>query len=166
VTGLAVPWITQQWSEQRRIAEVKAKLISDAARSVATILAAAQLSEFGGAPGAKTRTLQAWEVEHVVVSSRMRAYLVDATIATDWDHLGRMLRFAYAGGVHNARRLEYIAQLREYLDGSQVNWRALQDGYSNENQFREYNGAWFQLKQALLDRYAAIAQRILAGASR
>jgi hypothetical protein len=77
-----------------------------------------------------------------------------------------MLRLAYASGARNPRRKEYLAQLQEYLGPRDIEWKALEIGYSGAAQFPEYNRAWFQLKEALLDRYAAITRRILDARSR
>lgn len=169
ISGLLVPSITQEWREQSRKADVKANLITDAGKAVASILTASQFSEFGGESRNQkeiNRIFQVWEIEHVVVSSRIRAYLLDPTLAADWDRFSRMLRLAYASGAHNPRRSEYLASLREYLNASDINWNALEVGYSNMAQFSEYNRAWFQLKEALLDRYGEIAQRILDAKAR
>ncbi len=169
ISGLLVPFIIQQWKDQDRKAEVKAKLITDAGRTVANILTASQFSEFGGESRNQKdigRAFQVWEIEHVVVSSQIRAYLLDPTLASDWDRFSEMLRLAYASGAHNPRRKEYLAKLQEYLKARDINWKALEIGYSDMAQFPEYNRAWFQLREALLDRYAEIAKRILDAKSR
>lgn len=169
ITGLLVPYITQQWKNQSRKADVKVMIITDAGRSVASMLTASQFSEFGGQSRNQKdidRIFQTWEVNHIVVSCRIRAYLLDQTIAADWDRFNEALRLMYAAGVKNARRKEYLAKVSEYLNANDVNWNALEAGYSNAAQLPEYNRAWFELKGAMLARYGQIAKRILDAESR
>jgi hypothetical protein len=169
ISGLLVPFITQQWRDQGRKADLKAQLIADGGKNVATILAAAQFWEFGGEstdPKEISAAVQAWEIEHVVISSKIRAYLIDPSLGPDWDRLSIMLRAAYGAGADNPRRTGRLAMLRQYLEGSDINWNALDHGYSDTAQFADYNRAWFQLREALLNRYAEIAKRILNAKSR
>jgi hypothetical protein len=133
------------------------------------MLTAAQFSEFGGQSRNQKdidRAFQTWEVDNVVVSSRIRAYILDQTLVSDWDRFSETLTLMYVSGVHNARRKEYLAKIRKYLNASDINWNALEAGYSNAAQFPEYNRAWFELKDAMLYRYGQIAKRILDAESR
>ena len=154
----------QEWHEQSRKAEFKANLITDAGKAVTNILTASMFSKFSG----KRRNQQEidcifleWEIEHSSVSFRIRAYLIDPNIAAEWKRFSYMLRLAYASGVDNPRRKEYLAELRKYFTTSHINWKALEEGYSDRAQFYEYKLAWLQLKEAFLDQYREIAQRIL-----
>ncbi len=169
VLRLLVPYITQEWKNQSRKAEIKAKLVTDAGKTVASILTTAQFSEFGGQSRNQKEldsAFKAWEEDNILIGVRIRAYLVDSSISVDWRQLGNALRFAYASGVTNSRRKEYLAKLRKYLSGATVNWSALESGYADATSISEYNRAWYQLRGALLDQYGAVAQKILSAKCR
>jgi hypothetical protein len=169
ISGLLIPFITQEWHEQSRKADVKASLITDAGKAVANILTASKFSEFAGKRRNKAeleRIFLEWEIEHSAVSSKIRAYLLDPTLAKDWERFSHMLRFAYASGVDNPQRIEYLTNIRAYLNTGNVDWGTLEKGYSNRAQFYEYKQAWLQMKEALLERYREIAQRILDAKAR
>jgi hypothetical protein len=169
ISGVLIPFVTQDWQDYQRKAAVKAQLITDAGKAIAAILTAQQFSEFGGYSrndDEMTRTFKEWEIEQIVVSSRIRAYLTDPTLPAEWDRFGNALTLMYTSRRQSNSRKESLASLHEYLSGSEVNWTSLEAGYSNDPQFREYNRAWFELKEAMLNRCGQLANRILDAKSR
>jgi hypothetical protein len=169
ISGWLVPRITRSWQDHQRRGELKVQLVTEAGNSAASMLVTAQFSEFGGSATNQeeiNRAFRAWETEQVVVSTKIRAYVDDVALAKDWDTLSHMITLTYAMSAKDApRRKEYLAELRTYISDKDVNWSALEAGYSDEKfdekQFLEYNRAWYQLKAALLDRYGKLVQRIL-----
>ena len=170
VSQWLIPKITQSWQDHQRQTELKAQLATQSAKAVASMLMAAQSAEFGGTARNEDeiyRAFKDWQVEQVVVSARIRAYFADPNLAKDWDNFADVITKVYASGTRGGlRRKEYLAAVRKYFSADDVNWSALEAGYSDQTQFPEYNRAWFQMKQAVLRRYGEIIQPILAAHTR
>jgi hypothetical protein len=165
ISQLLIARITQGWQDHQRQNEVKAQLVTQSGQAVGSMLVAAQFDEFGGAAQSQeeiNRAFKEWEIGQVVLSTRIRAYFADPDLATSWDAFARMITYTYASGARaQGFRKEHLVELREYLRAGGVNWSALETGYSDKAKFGEYNLAWFQLKEALLQRYGRVTQRIL-----
>jgi hypothetical protein len=173
ISGLLVPSITQGWQANSRKAQIRADLIAEAGTVTADILIATQVKEFGGYSmndgGVDPQDMADFKKRNgalIVVSAKMRAYLQDVDISTEWDRFGDMLTNVYKAQIRALRRLEYLAELRTYLNDQNVDWESLitgypEDGRSDDPAFVKYNRAWYQLKTSLLNRYGAIAERIL-----
>jgi hypothetical protein len=127
ISGLLVPSITQGWQANSRKAQIRADLIAEAGAATADILIATQIKEFGGYSmndgGIDPQDIADFKKRNgalIVVSGKMRAYLQGADISREWDRFGDMLTNVYKSQIRAFRRLEYLGELRAYLNDQSV----------------------------------------------
>lgn len=176
VSGVVVPYIARLTQVNERELEIKTELAGDMGQAVAAFVNEIQSVEVtriqtGGRP-ADTRELNAaykqWMTESSVIAARVEAYFPD--LADDWKAIAAGLEELYAltGTLDPQYRGPRVEAIRAAFAAARVDWKLLAENgqdWQTVEDWRPYEAAWFQLREAVLSARDKLVRRMLASST-
>lgn len=160
-TGFMIPRFTEQWQEQRKAIDTRARFASEVTESVVKLLLSVQFAERGGIKQEQyDQAYQDWEVRRAILGTQLRGHFKDPQLAIDWGALSEAVTKIYVlSGTVQPNRSQVINELKFYFEGA-TEWELLQKKESRED-FLKYFKAWWSLREAALLKTGDFVKRIL-----
>jgi hypothetical protein len=163
ISGLLVPYITNQWQNHQKELELKTGLASQIAKAVANIIIVSrivQIPAYAYTNLSYASTFEEWEISKATIGSQIEAYFPETPIKQQWDNLSSAItdlsslspqltqnhtsHSDYASKL--CARIGHVLNLHEYLDHSHpinINYNELNiygcQGIANQKQLEKYS---------------------------
>jgi hypothetical protein len=118
VSGVLVPFVTQQWQEQRSQLEIRRELAARAAKTVGEMQVSTEMAEVGAVSLGQEEFDAAyvrWRVESAVLGAELAAYFPSEALAQAWDRCVALTTAYYvqSGIEQPERRGQYLTEVRD-----------------------------------------------------
>jgi hypothetical protein len=135
ISGLLVPYITNQWQNHQKELELKIDIVSQISKAVTNIIVASriiQIPAFSSTNLTYANTFEEWEVSKATIGSQVQAYFPKYSIKQEWDNLSLAIT-EFSGlspqltdthisksdyAIKVCARMNHILNLHEYLDSN------------------------------------------------
>jgi len=90
ISGLLVPYITNQWQNHQKEMEIKTNLVTQISKAVSDIIIVSrmiQIPSFSNTNLSYANTFEDWEVSKSTIGSQIQAYFPQNNIRQEWDNL-------------------------------------------------------------------------------
>lgn len=152
ISGVLVPWLTRRWQNHQKSLEIKTDLVSELSKAIMQFVMAIQFAHLRSVSQTQAdfdAAYRDWEVQHSVLHTKLEAYYPNSEIPERWAGIAERLTDLYAleGASSNENRTAGELALWKKLDGGDI--------------LPGNHPGWLQLKNAILEKKAAIIRDIL-----
>jgi hypothetical protein len=166
ITGLLVPYITNQWQNHEKELELKTSLVTRISEAVSRALTAAQFTN-ARLPAVVDyyQSYHDWETAHSAIGSYIRAYFPNTHLGEEWDEYANITTSLIRLSANNSmsEKEQLVGQIQEYFSScsNNINWNALLD--VNDIRFRneDFRYNWFIVKEQVILAKNNISQKVL-----
>ena len=166
ITGLLVPYITNQWQNHEKELELKTSLVTRISEAVSRALTAAQFTN-ARLPAVVDyyQSYHDWETAHSAIGSYIRAYFPNTHLGEEWDEYANITTSLIRLSANNSmsEKEQLVGQIQEYFSScsNNINWNALLD--INDMRFRngDFRYNWFIVKDQVILAKNNISEKVL-----
>lgn len=167
ISGLLVPYITNQWQNHEKELELKTSLVARISEAVSRALTAAQFTN-ARLPEVVDyyQAYHDWETTHSAIGSYIRAYFPNTYLGEEWDEYANTTTSLIRLSANNSmsEKEQLVSQIQKYFapcSNNVINWNALLD--KNDLRFRnpDFRYNWFTLKDQIILAKNNISQKVL-----
>lgn len=136
VSGLLIPYITNQWANHQKELELKTDLVAEISDVVTRMSLAMQFAELGATSFTQEEYDENYRdflISSSIIGSKIRSYFPDTQLGKEWDTISLIIEDLYAltGIYDETARLELLQKINTYLytDSAPIeeNWGKLRD---------------------------------------
>lgn len=168
VTGLLVPYITNQWQNHQKELELKTDLVAEISDVVTRMILAIQFAEVGATSFTQEdydKSYSNFLVSSAIIGSKIRSYFPDTQLGKEWDTNSKIIEDLYAlsGITNETRRLELLQKINTYLstDSAPIELGLLVFKGNTPEEQLQWQTNWGKLRDKTLERKDNIIQAIL-----
>jgi hypothetical protein len=165
ISGLLIPYITNQWQNHQKELEIKTDLVVRISGSVMSMIIAVQFAEMSG-PSQQSqeeynKIFREWEISSAIIGSQIRAYFPANNLGPDWDKLSKLGTDVYtlSGISVPDTRVKHVEKIKGYFSSSMDNVDFSQLVNSAERE--KYLSQWFKLKDEIIKKKDTLVGGIL-----
>lgn len=165
ISGLLIPYITNQWQNHQKELEIKTDLVWRISETVMSMIIAVQFAEMSGPTQQSqeeyNKLFREWEISSAVIGSQIRAYFPANNLGSDWDKLSKLVTDVYAlSGISVPEiRIKHVEKIQRYFSNSmdKVDFSQL----VNSAERKKYLSQWFKLKGEIIKKKDTLVGVIL-----
>jgi hypothetical protein len=165
ISGLLVPYITNQWQNHQKELEIKTDLVGRISETLMNMIIAVQFAEMSG-PNQQSqeeynKIFRDWEISSAVVGSQIRAYFPTNNLGPEWDKLSKLVTDVYAlsGIFVPETRIKHVEKIKGYFSNSMDNLDFSE--LVNSTERVNYLSQWFKLKDEIIKKKDILVEAIL-----
>ena len=172
LTSYFLPRLMQRSQNRQKETELKVAFVAEISDVVLDMITMVQFFEQrvpSFSQAAYDEAYRKWETARVRITVRMRGYFGHPSPHERWERLGELITSLYAlsGTSDPTFRRWRIEILQRILKGRDLPWDVIDRMHgptahaAGSGQWRVYQRAWFQLRDAILDEFHQLADTVL-----